>query len=799
MAHGRNGIVFIIACTILFIASVGCNSTRHLKEGEYLLRSNTVKLKTDRSITRKGELKDNIEGLIEQKPNTYFLGFIPYKLWLYNNRYEKYEKDTNNFQLKSKTVEAPVIYDSASKEKTAINIKGYLFQQGYFYSDVTDTTVLKRKRAFVTYKVTTNTNFLINEVSTDVPDSAIASILRENFSETKLKKNNDFSYPLLQEEQSRITNLLRDYGYYKFNNDNVSFVLDTLEDHYARNIENPFETTLNILAFQKRQKKPTLNIRIVLRADEEPKAFQKYGISRVRVFPDFVGRDDIRDSTMVEKKLDSITFRYHNYYVNERVLQRHIFLEPNKYYSQFNYDQTISKLNELGIFQTSRIILTEDTTRNDGANWLSCTIILTPGKKLDFNTNLEGSTGNTYAAGSAATVSFRNRNVGRGANLLTMTLSGGIELRYDSSGNRFIDRFKLLTRSAGFNTSLDMPKFLVPFGIKNFSKRTTPRTVIGAGVNLLDRVLYFNLINTSASITYKWKETSTKSWEVSPMFINDIRLPYISDTFKKRLAENSFLRNTYKQTFIEGENVAFIFSNKDKKFGRNYSYLRLALEEAGGLMTGLTSLFGSNSTNYAQYVKFDFDVEHFFTLPASMFAFRFYGGIGMPYGQSSVLPYIKQYFVGGAYSIRGWRIRQLGPGSYTDSSRAINLIDRTGDIKLEWNGEYRFDVIQLFAGALKLKGALFADAGNIWLANKSSSYPGGEFAFNKLWRDIAISTGTGARLDIGGFFVVRFDVAFPVKNPSYPYNGGWVANQFFGYRNSARDNLVYNFAINYPF
>ncbi|RYE13222.1 MAG: hypothetical protein EOP51_30165, partial [Sphingobacteriales bacterium] len=179
--------------------------------------------------------------------------------------------------------------------------------------------------------------------------------------------------------------------------------------------------------------------------------------------------------------------------------------------------------------------------------------------------------------------------------------------------------------------------------------------------------------------------------------------------------------------------------------------------------------------------------------------FRFYGGIGKPYGNSQVLPYIKQYFVGGAYSIRGWRIRQLGPGSYTDSSRALNLIDRTGDIKLELNGEYRFDVVQMFAGAIKLKGALFADAGNIWLANKSAAYPGGEFAFNKLGHDIAVSTGTGARLDIGGFFVVRFDVAFPVKNPAYPENGGWVANQFFGYRTWARDNLVYNFAINYPF
>jgi Outer membrane protein/protective antigen OMA87 len=795
-----------IACNYLFVLLAiwllgsGCSTTRNLKEGEYLLRSNTIKLKSNRSITRKGELKDNLSSLVIQKPNTYsFFGLIPYKLYLYNYRYKKFSQDTTNFQLQSKTVERPVVYDSSTKKKSAIMMKGYLFQEGYFYADVKDTTIYKGKKAYVTYKIETGTNYLINKVHTDIPDSIMNSILNSNMQETYLKNGEEFTYPLIEYERSRITNVLRNQGYYKFNNEFISFEIDTLEKQFARDDENTFEEALNLLAFQKNQKRPLLNIKISIRSDEDPTVFDRYGINRVRVFPDFISREDVRDSSLIEKESEGMVFRYHDYYVRENVLQKHIFLEKDKYYSQSDYDLTISKLNELGIFQSVRIFISEDSTRK---GWLNCTVLMTPGKKLDVNANLEGSTGTTYAAGSAATFSMRNRNVGKGANMLTTTLRGGVEFRYDTLGSNFFDHFKLLTRSAGVNSNLDLPKFVIPFKIKGISKKNTPRTIIGAGISLLDRVNYFTLINTSASLTYKWKETKTKTWEVSPAFVNDIRVFNISDSFAKRLAQNSFLRNSYKQTFIEGENIAFTFSDKDRKFGKNYSYLKLGVEEAGGLMSGIISATKNKNTEFSQYVKFDFDAQHFFTLQHSTFAFRFYGGIGLPYGQSTTLPYIKQYFVGGAYSIRGWRIRQLGPGSYVDSANlnnVNNIIDRTGDIKLEWNGEYRYDLVQMFSGAINLKGAVFVDAGNIWLAKADSNYRGGEFGFGKLGRDLAVSGGTGIRFDIAGFFIVRFDVATPFKRPTYPAYGGWVVDDIFGYKGWARQNLVYNFAINYPF
>jgi outer membrane protein assembly factor BamA len=791
---------------VLLVSGTSCNLTRSLKDGQYLLKSNTIKLRSNQPITRKGELKDNLEGLVVQKPNTTFLGF-PYKLWLYNSRYKKYQRDSANYQLQSKTAEPPVIYDSSSKRRSALNMKSYLFNQGYFYSIVTDTTKLEDKKAYVTYFVTTGSNYLINRIHHDILDSTVNSFVTLNAHNTVLKPGIEFTYGLLEEERTRIITVLRNQGYYKISNNNISFELDTLNKQQAKSQENVIEDAINIIALQKNEKKPTLDIKIIIRADEDPGAFMRWGISRVRVFPDYKGGSDFRDTTMIQKAIGKVTFKYHNYYIRENIIHRHLFIEPEKYYFQKDYDLTVSKLNELGAFQSIRISFTDDSARGPG--WLNANVFLAPAEKFDFNTNLEVSSGNTYQLGNAVSVSLRSRNFGKGANMLTLTVNGGIEMTHDTVGKNFFDRFHLLTRNIGANASIDFPKFLVPFNTKGISKKNIPRTELTVGTSLQDRVKYFTLINSSVNFRYKWRETSTKNWELAPVFANLIRLPYVSDSFQRIIDSNSFLKNTYKKTFIEGENIAFIFSNREKRAGRDYSYARIGFEEAGGIMRGLNSFIPELDSAYSQYLRFDIDAQHFILRRHSTLAFRFLTGIGLPYGNSQTLPYLKQYYVGGGYSLRGFRIRTLGPGSYVDTAqRGNNVIDRTGDIRLELNGEYRFDVVQLFAGALKLKSALFVDAGNIWLANRSPEYPSGEFAFNKLGRDMAINVGTGARIDIAGFFLVRGDVGMPIKKPDYyldfdengkPISQGWVTGDLFSYKGWTKENLVFTISIGYPF
>lgn len=793
-------------CQLLFLllfalSGTGCNPTKHIGQDEYLLRKNSIKLETDKGITRRGELRDNIERLIVQKPNKYAFGIFPFKVWIYNLRYNKYRNDTLE-PIKNQLVERPVLYDSTLVSRSVTHIRSYLFNQGYFYAKVDDTTVLRDRKAYVTYDVKTGTNFLIRKTTVDADDSAISSIVNASMSETVLKEDQPFAMALLEQERSRIANVLREHGYYRFTQENiVDFSLDTFNKDLVTDIYNPIETAINFLAAQKQFKKPTLDIRIVIRAENKEVTYKQYAINKITVYPDFTGRQDIRDSTMYESEFGDVKFRYNNHFVRERVLLKQIFLEHDKLYSQTDYDATINKLNQLGVFQTIRIFLVNDTTRTDrtDVNWLNAFIIMTPAKRYDLTTSFEVSTGTTYVLGAMPTISFRNFNLAKGANMLTTSVSGGLESTFNNeTGENFFEHFNLLTKTFSFNVSIDFPKFLAPFGGK-FTKRNTPRTVIGFGTSLLDRLNYFTLTNTVANFSYNWRETSTNTWELSPAFMNIIRLPKVSDSFQRRLESNDFLKNSYRQTFIEGENIAFTFSNQLDNKGRSYTYARIAIEEAGSLPALFSSL-GVDNFNYSQYIRFDFDARRYINRSRSQVALRFYGGVGIPYGTSSTLPYIKQYFVGGAYSIRGWRIRTLGPGSYFDPAEQNSnaLIDRTGDIKLELNGEYRFDMFQLFSGGVKVRGAVFADAGNIWLMRSSAAYPGGEFRFSKLGNDLAVSSGAGVRFDLGGFFILRVEGAFPLKipyNEIYDY-GGWI-NPFDGVWGIS--NIIPVVAVGYPF
>jgi outer membrane protein insertion porin family len=791
----NKGLFHACLLTLLSLFLTACSATRHLKKDQYLLRNNNVKLKAPADVNNKGELRDNVSRLVAQKPNSRFL-YMPVKLWMYYNRYEKYQRDTVALQ-QSKSVEPPVIYDSTLIPRAMQNMKGYLYNQGFFYAKIDDTTIFRDQKAYVTYDIETGINYIINQNKLDIQNDMIREAVLSGMKESLLKTGKPYSKSLVDEERRRIANLLLDKGYYKFSQENISFVIDTFNKEYFSNLEDPFESAITTIAQEGKEQKSKLDITTVIRADEDPSAFKRYAVSRVTVYPDFIDVRDVRDSTMIQRRFENTLFKYHNYYVSEKVLYKNIYLQRGRIYSQSDYNETINKLNELGIFSTVNIYIREDTSA-PGENLLIVGISINKAKKHDFSTNVEVTNGSTYTLGSALSLNFRDKNIGRGANFLRMSVSGGIESLYDTARNSFY----LRTTYYGFNASIDFPKFLVPFKTGT-SNRNLPRTTLSVGTSLMDRLNYFTLTNTTAALSYNWRETRTKSWDVSPVFINIIRLPSISDSFQKRLAENQFLQNSYRESFIEGENVAFTFTDREKNKGGSYWYSRVSLEESGSLLTTIQRagrLFDETfNLDYYQYFKLDFDAQRFFIRPHSSVALRFYGGIGLPYGGSSTLPYIKQYYVGGAYSMRGWRIRTLGPGSSVDTSGAT-FIDRTGDIKLELNGEYRFDIARMFSGAINLKGALFADAGNIWLASKSSDYPGGEFAFNKLGQDIAVNTGTGLRIDIAGFFIVRLDLAIPVKKPYVFTNSGWVFSEMAPFDKQWRSgNMIFNFAIGYPF
>jgi outer membrane protein assembly factor BamA len=649
---------------------------------------------------------------------------------------------------------------------------------------------------------------LIDSVIYDIQDPELAAKGEALSRGSLLTKNKIYSNTLIGEERSRLTKEVRNQGYYKFSADNISFELDTINKAYFRNLGNPFESAIDFITLAGNNKKPGLNVKVIIHPGDDSLAFRKYIFNKVVVFPDYnTDTSDLSQGPLVTKTINDIEFRYHKPYVSRNILEKKIFIRPGRYYSQDDYNQTLRQLNDLGVFQNVRLFIFED--RKDSLqHGLNCFILMSPSDKFYFQTNLEVSGGDLYTIGSAATVSVTDKNFFKGANQLTTSISFGLELDNNKNPDKpYLNRFYLLSQNLGVNFRLNFPKFILPVNQNKFSQRSLPHTFLDAGINSLRRNEYFRLRSLNAGFGYLWRETETKSWTVKPVFVNVLSLSDIAPGFQAQMDTIPAIKNSYQETFIEGESGEFVWNTEGKKQWQ-HAYVKLGLEEAGGLISGIKGLADAVGApldfQHAQYLRFDFDGRQYFLQRNSSVVFRFYGGIGIPYGQATILPYLKQYFVGGAYSIRGWRPRILGPGSYYDSTKqntSDNLfIDQAGDIKLEWNGEYRFGMLKLFSGAVNLNGAIFADAGNIWLARKSPELPGAEFNLGRLYQDLALSSGAGLRLDFGGFLVVRLDWAFPLKKPYVSDHYGWVIRDIdFGDPEWRKKNINLNVAIGYPF
>lgn len=802
MQHYLKGLFILF----LFFGLYSCSSTRHLKENELLLRRANLSLVSDRQFSEKGILKDELISTYVQRPNTYLFGFIPYKIGLYNLRYKKYQNDTSNFQITSRVVEKPVVFDSSSIYITEERMRGTLKNDGYFYADVQHKVKIRKKKVSVRYQVNTGLNYLIDSIEFDILDPTLNNLSAKLKSNSLFSGKTIYSNTLAGAERARITNVIRNNGYYKFSSESIFFELDTLNTNPNGGSDKIVTKIWDQATFQEKRK-PILNIKVIIRPTEDSAAFQKFYFKKVVVFPNYNDAASFSDTSYKTKKINGTEFRFHDEYVHSSVLDKKIFIRAGNEYSEIDYSRTIRELNDLGIFQYVRLFIFANN--EDSINHaLTCYILLSPAKKFDFNANFEiSSGGDFYILGSALNVSVTDKNFFEGANQLTTTVAYGIEINQNKFLNvPYFKQFYLSSQNFGLNFRLSFPKFLLPINQSKFSPNNLPKSVLDAGVTSLNRVNYFSLTSYNASFGYIWKETPTKTWTVKPIFINALHLSNIDPMFQLRMDSIKAIENSYQETFIEGENIEYVLNTEGKIKGR-HNYLKLGLEEAGGLMMGASAvggLFGSQlKFRHAQYVRLDFDLRQYLSVRKSSLIFRFNGGVGIPYGQATVLPYIKQYYTGGAYSLRGWRPRLLGPGSYYDPNQNTSnnlFLDQAGDMKIELSGEYRFNIIKLFSGAININGAFFTDAGNIWLMRKDPSLPGANFEFGTLYQDFAISSGAGLRADLGGFFVLRFDWAFPLKQPYILKNYGWVISDVdFGSRDWRKKNLNFNLAIGYPF
>lgn len=793
--------------------TTACGSTRFLKDGDYLLRRNSVKLNTTQTYSDKSELRDALQSVAVQQQNTYLFGTLPVKIWLYNLRHQRYETDTTNFQLRSGIVEKPVVFERNAVGASVKQMKNLLLNQGYFNAKVTARvdTVAKKKVAVV-YNVDAGPEYLVDTIRYMVDPSELQQTMQQVWEDKSMVRHAmPYANGLLSLERSHMVNLAKEQGFYKFNTDNIQFELDTMSQRTLRSKKSVVENAANVFAGKVRNARPGVSVTAVVKEQEQYESFDRYHFKNIYVYPEYTDNEAFLSSFKFEEAHNGITYRFKNVtpLVRRGVVRSKIALKHGALYRLSDYNRTLLQLNDLSIYNYARIFIFEDTLSEDTAkHYLDAHIVLNPGKKFDFNTNFELSGGDLYLAGSALNASVVNKNLFRSASQLSVSGSYGFELNQTKNlDQRFFERFYLMTQNFGLNTKLIFPNFLSPFNVGEKDVQA-PRTVFNLGVNFLDRSNYFRIRTINSSFGYVWKSGRWSSWQFNPLFFNSLDLTNISDSFRLRLEQVQAIRNSYQENFIFGENIEFIHNTEGKRAGRHH-FIRLGFEESGLLLRAANEISkGVRSRglgfNYANYLRLDFDLRQYFTRQTSTVVLRMHGGIGAPYGPSRSLPYIKQYFVGGPYSIRGWGPRLLGPGSYFNpalqNTRDRLFIDQSGDIKLEWNAEYRFRMIQLFAGAIGLHGAIFADAGNIWLAREDDDLPGAALKLNEFYQDIALSSGAGLRADIGGFLILRADWAFALKKPYVQHNSGWVLDAIdFGSKQWRRENINLNIGIGMPF
>lgn len=724
-------------CMVALLAA--CSATKFVPDESYLLEK--VELKAD---TKKFNVA-SLEPYIRQKANSKW--FSVFKIPL--GTYALSGRDTTRWINRTlrKIGEEPVVYDTLQAQLSCNDLKLALQNMGYMNAEVDLTTRAKGKRLTAIYTLHPGTPFFINSVRYDIQDSVIARMLDlGNPDRQELKAGDPFTVTRLEEERKRITRILMDSGYYRFHKDFIQYGADSTAG------QNQINLMLHLLPYRPNSGAPeTLHPR--------------YSIRNVTF--------SSNDSAKI--------------HLRPRVLRRSTLIKEGDLFSATQLQRTYANFARMQAVRYTNIRFTEapDTTL------LDCDINISTNKPSSISFQPEG-TNTAGDLGAAASVTYENRNLFRGSELLSIQLRAAYEAITGLEGYQNKDY-----QEYGVETKLTFPRFVAPLLSRSFRRRSIATSELSLNWNLQNRPEFHRRVFSTAW-RYHWNEPRHHiSYRYDFFDINYVYMPWISSRFKADYLDNvtsrnAILRYNYEDLFILKMGFGLAFND-----GENA--LKVNVESAGNMLHAVSKMFRlpQNADGkytlvniaYAQYVKFDVDFTRLFQFDErNSLAFHVGLGVAYPYGNSTILPFEKRYFSGGANSVRGWRVRELGPGTFKGTDGRIDFINQTGDMKLDMNLEYR-----TFLG-WKLHGAVFVDAGNIWTLRNYADQPGGQFRFNSFYRQIALAYGLGLRLNFD-YFILRFDLGMKAVNPAYE-----TSREHYPllYPNFKRD-FAFHFAVGLPF
>ena len=701
-----------------------------------------VKMDSKSSLVKPEDMKP----FVRQRANTRWFSMtkIPLRTYSLSGR------DTTRWLNRTlRTIgEPPVLYDSALTVRSMAAIQQQLQNLGFLRGDVEVLNTVKGRRISTTYLLSPGEPFIIRRVDYDIQDSTINSLLRLDLEENRgLKSGMVFNVENLDAERKRITQMLTNRGYYRFNKDFITYRADSVKGSPS------VDLTLVLRRFRNSQQV------------EQPHAH--YTVGQVRY-----ASGNTEDSVI---------------HLRRGVLRSNTYIQEGQPYSAADLQATYNNFGRLGAVRYTNISFNErpDTTV------LDCNIAISTNKPSTISFQPEG-TNTSGDLGAAASLTYQNRNLFRGSENLSIELRGAYEAIKGLEGysnNNFLEY--------SLETKLSFPRFIFPWLNNRFGRGVNASSEVSLLYDLQDRPEFHRRV-FSVGWHYKWNNLGHHDrYQVDLFDLNYVSMPWISETFKKEYMEDTSSRNAillynYMDLFI-------------MKLGFGYSYnngryaIKANVETAGNLLNLLASSFGfhRNASGqytfaglaYAQYAKGDVEYTRNVRLDERN-QLVFHGGFGIayPYGNSTVLPFEKRYFSGGANSVRGWSVRSLGPGKYVGKDGNIDFINQTGDMKLDMNVELRTHLFW------KLGGALFVDAGNIWTLREYEEQPGGQFKLSDFWNQIAVSYGLGFRFNFD-YFIVRFDMGMKAINPAYD-----TKKEHFpiAYPRLSRD-FAFHFAVGLPF
>lgn len=747
-------IIILALVTTLFTS---CSIKRFVPESSAFLDKNKVEIKNKDVDIKASDLKS----YITQKT---FSARFPFRsgLWWYYITENKTDKKfwrwiNNHFGTQ------PEYYDANASVYSIQQLEQYLNNIGYFNSKVTYRVekVSKRKRhlAKVIYSVYPSEPYRISKIDYQIEDSVLAKTIMRYEERFPAKVGDIYNSYFLDEQRNIITEGLRESGYYFFTKDYITYEVDSSFNNHTLAI------TMKIANVKNRK----------TNASEPHKC---YHINNINIYPNYsplLANTAPTDTTSLtfsigsRNRTNTLTFYdYGKTQIRPSTFKEIIQIFKGAPYRQRRVAQTYSALSSLKIIANSSIEFDTVPSPNDTLNLLDCNIYLRKANTHSIKLQTEG-TNSGGDLGISGSIIYTNKNIFRGAEMLQVSIKGGLETQEIINLNEMGDDDNHLfnTRELIFNSSLYIPKFLSPLPLKTFARDYQPRTTLSLGGSMQIRYAYSRYINMG-SFGYDWKANPRLQFIITPFYLNSVKVNPIP-AFQAILDQenNQRIKDQYTNHLVFGGRYSFIYNTQSFNKSSNYIYLRANLESSGGILSlfNNTKLFTENEGHhelfgiqYAQYIRGDVDFRQYLNLSENTWlVFRELIGVGIPYGNSYDMPFERSFYSGGSTGMRGWRYRELGPGAYIPGYE-ITKIEQIGDIQLECNAELRFPIYD------KVNGAFFVDAGNVWNYHANNLLPNGEFHFNTFYDQIAIDAGIGTRVDFG-LAVIRLDIAMPMRNP----------------------------------